>query len=457
MDMKCDLLVIGGGMAGLVSGTIASKEGLSTILLRKGQSATAYSSGAIDVMGYLPDGVEPFATPKEGLTAVAGLLPLHPYSIIGYREDVQPENVVDEIMRRTRDSVNWLKTNLKDTIAPLRGSFDSNIHPITVLGTTKPTCLLQETMYSDTLENREDSVLLFTGFTGYPDFNPAIAAKTYLEDRQAIGAAPRKVGRCILQITPFGKPYNLSSIEVARHFDHENSIDNLVKLLKNQIDQIGATHVAFPPVLGVKRASENKKSLEDELEVEVFELLGFPPSVPGLRLQMSLEGIFRKSGGKLLVGHEAVSYNRVDDRLTSIIAKAPRREIQIESKAVILATGKFIGGGLWGDENGIRESVFDIMTVTGEYHSARDILPSRFTNRVAITPKGQPVNSCGLTVDPFFRPVQEEGVEWASNLFIAGSVLAGYDYSTEKSGLGVAATSGYSAARCAIDFLKEVS
>jgi glycerol-3-phosphate dehydrogenase subunit B len=312
-------------------------------------------------------------------------------------------------------------------------------------------------MYSETLEHDEDSVLLFSGFVGYPDFNPSMAAKTYLEDRLAIGASPRKVGWCILQMTPFGKPYNLSSIEIARHFDHENSVTDLVEPLKKQVNQIGATHVAFPPVLGVKKALETKKYLEDQLGVEVFELLGFPPSVPGLRLQMALEGLFNKDGGKLLVGHEAVSYNKTDDRLTSITAKAPRREIQIRSNVTILATGKFIGGGLQGDENGITEPLFDLMTVTGAYHSAGDILPSHFTNRVAISPEGQPVYSCGITVDPLFRPVQEDGVEWASNLFVAGSVLSGYDYSIEKSGLGVAATSGYLAAKSAISFLKEVN
>ena len=97
------------------------------------------------------------------------------------------------------------------------------------------------------------------------------------------------------------------------------------------------------------------------------------------------------------------------------------------------------------------------MTVTDAYHSAREIIPSHYTNRIAISPEGQPVNSCGLTTDPHFRPVNEDGVEWASNLFSAGAVLAGYDYSIEKSGLGVAAMSGFSSAKNAIDFIKEVS
>ncbi len=457
MDLKCDLLVIGGGMAGLVAGTIASREGLSTILLRKGQSATAYSSGAIDVIGYLPELSEPFSSPVEGLTAIAGLYPLHPYSIVGYDESIKPENVVNEVVDRTRDAINWLKTALKETISPLKGTFDSNIYPITVLGTTKPTCLIQETMYSETLQKREDSTLLFAGIKGYPDFSPSIAAKTYVEDRLAFNEPPHKVGQCLLQINPFGKPYNLSSVEIARHLDHESSVDELAKQLKSHVEKIGATHVALPPVLGIRKALENQKKLEEMLGTEVFELLGFPPSVPGLRLQLSLEGVFKKSGGTLLVGHEATTYSKTKDKVKSIKAKAPRRELQISAKGFVLASGKFIGGGLSGDINGVHESVFGLMPVTGAYHYAGDIVPSRFTNRLSISPEGQPLYTCGLTVDSHFRPVQEDGIEWASNLFVAGSVLAGYNYSTEKSGLGVAAASGLSAARNAIGFIKEVA
>ena len=159
----------------------------------------------------------------------------------------------------------------------------------------------------------------------------------------------------------------------------------------------------------------------------------------------------------MLVGHEAVGYNRMNDKLTSVTVKAPRRKIQISAKAFILASGKYIGGGLHGDENGIRETIFDLMTVTRAYHSAGEILPSRYTNRLSISPIGQPVYSCGLTVDPKFRPVREDGMEWATNLFAAGSILTGYDYMSEKSGLGVAATSGYSAAKSAINFTKGVA
>ncbi|TFH05250.1 MAG: anaerobic glycerol-3-phosphate dehydrogenase subunit B [Candidatus Thorarchaeota archaeon] len=456
MDIEADLVVIGGGMAGLVSGTIAAEAGLDTVLIRKGQSATAYSSGAIDVMGYLPMASEPFSSPEEGLFALSRIYPLHPYCVIGYDESIEPEKILDIIVERTRETLDWLKVHLEGTMAPVIGDFDSNIHPITILGTTKPTCLIQKTMDSRDLHEREDSVLLFVGISGYADFNSSAAAQTYLEDIMASGSTPRKVAHCVLQVMPFGKPYNLSSIELARHLDHEGSVEAIVEQLKGHIEQVGATHIAFPPILGIRNAMKNKKKIEEMTGTTVFELLGFPPSIPGQRLQKSLETIFVKGGGKLLLGHEAISYTIDGQRLKSITAKSPRREIKIEAKAFLLATGKYIGGGIAGDENGLKETVFDLMPVTGDYHSAVDIVPSRSTNTLSISPMGQPIQSCGLSVDPKFRPVTEDGLEWAENLFAAGAILAGYNYAVEKSGLGVAATSGFNAAKNVIELIKEV-
>ena len=457
MDIEADLVVIGGGIAGLVAGTIAAEAGLNTVLLRKGQSATAYSSGAIDVIGYVPEASEAFATPEEGLFILSRLYPLHPYSVIGYDDRIEPEKISDTIVERAHETVSWLKKHLDGTLASLNGEFDSNIQPITILGTTKPTCLIQKTMDSGDLSEREDSVLLFVGISGHADFNPAAAAQTYLEDRMSTGSSPRKVAHCMLQIMPFGKSYNLSSIELARHLDHEGSIESLAKQLKEHIEQVGATHVAFPPILGIRNALKNKTKLEELTGTTVFELLGFPPSIPGQRLQKSLETIFVKSGGKLLLGHEAISYNKDGQVLKSVTATTPRRHIKIDAKAFLLATGKFIGGGIAGDESGLKETVFDLMPVTGDYHSAADIVPSRSTSTLSISPMGQPIQSCGLSVDPHFRPVTEEGTEWAENLYAAGAVLAGYNYSIEKSGLGVAATSGYNAAMNIIALIKEVA
>lgn len=458
MDIDTDVLVIGGGMSGLVAGTSLTESGVKTLILQKGQSATAYSSGAIDVIGYLPDTVEPVASAVEGLGLLSQLYPLHPYSIAGFEPDLGPDDVAKATVNLVTESIEWLKEHSKGTLSPLVGDINQNVYPITLLGTTKPTCLVQDTMLpSPNMESEDDSFLVFVGIKGYGDFNPRAAAKAYLRTRIMSGNPPKKVAHGLIEVAPFGKHHNLSSAEIARHLDHEGSVDDVVRQLKPNVEQFGATDVAVPPVLGIHNAGKNKAYIEEQLGVRVFELLGFPPSVPGLRLQKSLEQGFVRKGGKLLPGHEAVSNSSDNGKVTSVTTKGPRRALDVKARAYVLATGKFIGGGLSGDRNGIRESVFDLMTVTSEFYSAERAIPTRSTSRVAITPLGQPLYSCGLSVDPHLRPIKKDGTEWAANLFCAGAILAGYNYASEKSGLGVAAATGSRAARSVMQHLQEVA
>ena len=58
-----DVLVIGGGMAGLVAGISAAESGASVLVVRKGEGATTMSSGAIDIAGYMVGGTAHFLSP----------------------------------------------------------------------------------------------------------------------------------------------------------------------------------------------------------------------------------------------------------------------------------------------------------------------------------------------------------------------------------------------------------
>ena len=50
---------------------------------------------------------------------------------------------------------------------------------------------------------------------------------------------------------------------------------------------------------------------------------------------------------------------------------------------------------------------------------------------------------------------QVDDLVWSSGLSRCGSVLSGYDFATEKSGLGVALVTGHSAGQNAIQLIKE--
>ena len=158
-----------------------------------------------------------------------------------------------------------------------------------------------------------------------------------------------------------------------------------------------------------------------------------------------------------MVGHHAKMESLKSNIVKRVTAVGPKRNFKISTKAVILATGKFIGGGITGTENGIRESVFDLMTVSESFRIATNTTPQKLTNTIALSHMGHPLFGSGLSVDPQFRPITEKEVHAAKNLYAAGSIIAGYNYSAEKSGLGVAIVTGYMASRNAVDYVKGVS
>jgi glycerol-3-phosphate dehydrogenase subunit B len=455
MDIKADLLVIGGGMAGLVAGMVGAEAGLKVVVLRKGQGATAISSGAVDIISYLPGADTPFASAIEGLHALSEIYPLHPYSVLGYSDEGLPSDA-EKVVARVGESVNWLKEKLSGTPSALVGDLSRSLQAVTMLGSSKPTSLVQETMFAEGSDDWHDSVVLFAGFRGFPDFNPSMAAKAFLDSRLPGENKPRRIANCTLEALPFETPYNISSFELARYADREDGLLRVAKLLREHVKSTGADFVAFPPVLGLRRARANKAELEEKTGAVIFELLAFPPSVPGLRLQTALESTLNNEGGRVLIGHEAVSIDKREEHIHSVKVKTPRRTLNIIPSAVVLASGKFIGGGLRGDERGISETLMGLTVVDVDSFQTEGMRPQRLTNVMALNSEGHPLFGLGIAFDSRFRPVGPDGQPVADNMFAAGSMLSRYNYLTEKSGLGVALSTGYAAGTNAADYVKGV-
>jgi glycerol-3-phosphate dehydrogenase subunit B len=452
LDIDTDVLIIGGGMAGLVAGIRSLECGVRTTLVRRGQSATAHSSGAIDIAGYLPGGTAPLMSAREGVEAISEFYPLHPYSILGYNDSDGAEN---DSIKKVEESTDWLIAHLKGTPAQLFGGLDANTDGVTLLGTRKPTAFMQLTQWPGELSADEEAILLFVGIRGLPVFNAKTAAKAFFDNQTRLGDPPHKVANFSIELKPFGNDHNLSTTNLARYLEDEENLNSLQEQVTAQADKLGATHIALPPILGLEMNHRNQNALQEAMKAKVFELLAFPPSVPGLRLQNSLDRIFVENGGTLLIGHE-VEPSKIDGKcVKDVVAKSPRRRISIKLKSAVLASGKFIGSGLGSTVEGLYEPIFNLMTVTEGFRETGETRPQRLTNPISISPQSHTLFGCGLSVDPYFRPVSQDGDVTAENLFAAGSILAGYNYAMEKNGLGVALTTGYFAGETSARVAKE--
>jgi glycerol-3-phosphate dehydrogenase subunit B len=116
-------------------------------------------------------------------------------------------------------------------------------------------------------------------------------------------------------------------------------------------------------------------------------------------------------------------------------------EEEIRARGLVLATGRFAGGGLTAEPSGlVRETLMDLHVRQPEgreqWHS-----PDFFD------PAGHPLNRAGLVTDADFHPLDAGGSLIHERLFAIGSLLAGQDWMREQSGSGLA----IAAARAAVD------
>jgi glycerol-3-phosphate dehydrogenase subunit B len=110
----------------------------------------------------------------------------------------------------------------------------------------------------------------------------------------------------------------------------------------------------------------------------------------------------------------------------------------------ILATGRFMGGGLKADVERILEPIFNLPV-----HQP----PSRegwFGNSF-FSDLPHPIHQAGVLANASLQPVSEGGDVILENVWVAGSILAHHHCIEEKSREGIEISTGYMAAKYAME------
>jgi glycerol-3-phosphate dehydrogenase subunit B len=417
--VKSDSIVIGAGLAGLVTAIRLAEEGQKVLVLATGVGSTHLAPGTIDVLGYWPERVD---SPAEVLPDFTAAHPEHPYAGMN--------------LPLMSAAVEWLKSHVRafDYV----GSLDRNLLLPTAVGALKPSAIVSETMAAGDVTG--GAQLVVAGPVQLKDFYPAYAADnldgTSLDDGCIVTA------RAVELQPDVGGDSDVTPLSWARRFEDP-------EFRKLAIEELtphghGASAIGLPAVLGLAEARMVWQELQDGIGCPVFEIPTLPPSVPGMRLFGALKGALQKAGATLVLGGRVIGAERSGARITGVISDSAGRPKLHEGSTFVLATGGFSSGGLEMDSHGhVRESVFGL-PVAGVPGPEEPRFDSDYW-------KSHPMGGAGIAVNGRGMPVDGGGEVLFDNLYAAGATLAGAEPWLEKSGDGISLTTGIRAAEAILE------
>jgi glycerol-3-phosphate dehydrogenase subunit B len=415
--IKTDLCIIGAGLAGLAATLFAANRGLSCVEV--GQTGEInFSSGFLDLLGVHPvDEKHVWTDPWAGIDALVRDIPEHPYARLP-KEDIQ--SALEEIL-----------TFLNQAGLPYRRRTNQNIDVLTSLGNLKSTYCVPHTMWNgvEALENNPDCLLIdIRGLKGFSARQIAAALKPEWPDVRTARIS-------------FPDTDHLNEVypeHMASGLILHKNREKLARTLRPHIKD--AQIVGLPAILGLYRTQAVVSDLQNMIGVPVFEIPTIPPSIPGLRLKEAFERGLRAQGVEYLSQKRVLEVRQPADGNFEVDMGRSATELTVQSRGIILASGRFIGGGLHADRIRIKETIFDLPV----YQPANR---TDWHRRDFLDVRGHLVNRAGVEVDDLFRPLNRSRQPAFRSLFAAGSLLAHNDWKRIKCGAGVAIASAFGAVK----------
>ncbi|WP_027184208.1 glycerol-3-phosphate dehydrogenase subunit GlpB [Desulfovibrio inopinatus] len=407
-----DVMILGSGYAGLAAALFAQKAGLK-VALCGGAGAIDFSTGCIDLMAVV-DGKR-FDDPYEAITQVVKSNPEHPFGRMAQEEI---ETALTEF------------TGFLGSIGlPYVHSFGRNQRMVTFAGSIRRTYSVPMMSASCVAALAATAPTLFVDFAGLKGFS----ANQIVETRKADWPGLRSLR------VRFPKPEGEFYPEaIARNLDFPNKREALADMVREHVHDV--EYIGFPAVLGYTDPPAAIAHLEELLGRPVFEIPVMPPAISGARIR----GIFERhmpTMGIELYPQKTVESVRVDENGEIEFSIGKKYPKTVRSRTTLLATGRFFSKGIRADRHTVRESVFDLPVVQPAVRA--DWFKPDFFD-----PGGHGLHYAGIATDNLFRPCDENGQPMLQNLYAAGSILAGNDWSRNKSGAGFAIATAWKAVEC---------
>jgi glycerol-3-phosphate dehydrogenase subunit B len=401
-------IVIGAGLAGLVTANRLAEGGAQVTLLSKGIGGLQLGQGTIDVLGYTPERV---TNPIRSVQALTGS---HPYGRIG----------ADRVLT----GLSYLKQLLPDLLV---GDPEANYQLPTAVGAIRPTCLAQPSMVAGNLSGGDRVVIV--GLRQLKDFHPQLVAENLA--RTELPSGGRAKVRHVLVDFGVREEVDTGALTYARALDDPATREGFARTVISHLetDEI----VGLPAILGVRDANA-WRNVAEKLGHPVFEIPLPPPSVPGIRLNEALTAKAKAAGVRFVQGTRTVTFRASGGKVEAVTSAVEPAGREFTADAFVLAGGGFESGALELDSHGrVRETLFGLPLegadvtplIHGDYWGGE-----------------QPLFNVGVAVGTDLKPLDASGAPVYSNLWAAGGIIAGSAGWAEKSGDGVALASAIGAA-----------
>ena len=407
--MKFDTLIIGGGLAGLITGIKIEKSGKRCVIISGGQCALHFSSGSLDLLHTLPDG-SAVQNPEQELDALIRQSQKHPYAKIGQEYFVKYTREIPQLLNECGVSV--------------VGTSAKNSYRMSPMGTFSPTWLTLEgcPVVDDNSSLPWKNVCIFNikGFLDfYPDFIAAELSKL---------GATCKIHEFTLPAFEDLRtsPSEMRSVNLARTLKKCMHDDAFIQILSKESENSDA--VIFPALVELDDVSKFRDLFPQT--PKIYFLPTMPPSVVGISLYKKLLDYYKKLGGVFMNGDSVVS-SEVKDGAVNCVYTANHGDIALRADSYVLASGSIFSKGLITSKDALYEPLFGVDV---------DFLAERTEWYNKNVFEKQPYQSFGIKTDSSFKAlIQGKPMK---NLYVVGAGLEGFNPIKEGSGAGVSMLTG---------------
>ncbi len=416
--IKTRLAVIGAGIAGFAASIFALEKAIPVVQLGH-TGAIAYTTGYLDLFGVSEAGI--IDDPWAGLEQLRRTEPEHPLSRLANEDILTAFEIFTTVLS---------KMGIGYTVP---GS--ENLHGLLPAGLIKPTLSVPATMLSGIKAMRRNEKTLIIDFEGLAGFSALEFKANFAGKWDQISTH-----KMSFPGLPSGQAY---AETMARAIEVADTRQQLAEKIIQAVN--GEKYVGLPAMLGMHEPDEVHADLERLTGLEIFEIPTIPPAVPGIRLREMFERVLPARG---LVLEPQLKVKHVDfaDQKVHLFLSGPLEDLEVEAETVILATGRFLSGGLNAGRNGLDENLLDL-------HVSQPPTRNDWYRLDYMDRRGHAINRAGIETDIDMRPLDVNGRPYSDRLFAAGAILAHQDWVRQRCGAGLAIATAYQAVEAAGRFL----